>query len=109
MNKLLEDKTVLISGVGLGLGRSLAIGLANEGAKITLAARTESTLQSIAKEVKAITPNVLVAPTDITDAAQCQKCVDATIKEFGRIDILIHNAAPKNINPKIPFEKVNLD
>ena len=89
---LLEDQVVVVSGVGPGLGRSICLRLAAEGARVVLAARTESRLKEVAAEVDAAGGTSLVVPTDITDEAAVENLVSATIAEFGRVDVLVNNA-----------------
>jgi len=89
---LLQDKVVIISGVGPGLGRSIAIRSAEQGADVVLAARTASRLDEVAKEVMALGRRALAVPTDIADPAAAEHLRDATLAEFGRADALVHNA-----------------
>jgi NAD(P)-dependent dehydrogenase (short-subunit alcohol dehydrogenase family) len=90
--KLLQGKVVVVSGIGPGLGRSIAIRSADQGADVVLAARTESRLEEVAKEVTALGRQALVVPTDMSDADSAQRLVDATLAKFGRVDALVHNA-----------------
>ena len=89
---LLQDKVVIVSGIGPGLGRSIAIRSAEQGADVVLAARTESRLADVAKEVTALGRRALAVPTDISDPASAEHLRDATLAEFGRADALVHNA-----------------
>jgi NAD(P)-dependent dehydrogenase (short-subunit alcohol dehydrogenase family) len=89
---LLQDKVVVLSGVGPGLGRSLGEVCADQGADLVLASRTERRLEKAAAAVREKGRRALVVPTDITDPAACQALVDATLAEFGRADVLINNA-----------------
>jgi NAD(P)-dependent dehydrogenase (short-subunit alcohol dehydrogenase family) len=89
---LLQDKVVIVSGIGPGLGRSIAIRSAEQGADVVLAARTESRLEEVAKEVSGLGRRALAVPTDIADAAAAERLVQATLSEFGRADALVHNA-----------------
>src|SRR5215471_9458046 len=89
---LLRDKVVIVSGVGPGLGRSIAIRSAVQGADVVLAARTESRLVEVAGEVKAIGRRALAVPTDIADPQAAERLVAEALGEFGRADALVHNA-----------------
>ena len=89
---LLQDKVVIVSGIGPGLGRSIAVRSAEQGADVVLAARTESRLEEVAKEVTALGRRALTVPTDIGDPAAAERLRDATLAEFGRADALVHNA-----------------
>jgi NAD(P)-dependent dehydrogenase (short-subunit alcohol dehydrogenase family) len=89
---LLQDKVVIVSGIGPGLGRSIAIRSAEQGADVVLAARTESRLEEVAKEVTALGRRAVAVPTDVTDPAAAERLVAATLDAFGRADALVHNA-----------------
>ena len=89
---LLADKVVVVAGIGPGLGRSIAVRSAEQGADVVLAARTQSRLDEVAAEVKAIGRRALAVPTDITDAVAAQRLMQATLDEFGRADAFVHNA-----------------
>ena len=90
---LLQDKVAIVSGVGPGLGQALCLELAKQGADVVLAARTASRLEEIAGEVRATGRRALAVPTDMTDAGQAKHLADATVAEFGKIDVLVNNAA----------------
>jgi NAD(P)-dependent dehydrogenase (short-subunit alcohol dehydrogenase family) len=92
MSGLLQDKVVVLSGVGPGLGRSLGQVCAAQGAHLVLASRTERRLEKAAAAVAELGRRALAVPTDITDPAACQALVDATLSEFGRVDVLVNNA-----------------
>jgi len=89
---LLQDKVVVVSGVGPGLGRSLALRSAAAGADVVLASRTRERLENVAAEVEALGRRALAVPTDITDADSCRRLADAALAEFGRVDGLVNNA-----------------
>ncbi|MBA0128203.1 SDR family oxidoreductase [Haloechinothrix sp. YIM 98757] len=89
---LLDGKVVVISGVGSGLGRAIAVQCARAGADVVLAARTESRLTDVAGEVADLGRRALSVPTDITDDAACQNLLDSSLTQFGRVDALVNNA-----------------
>jgi len=94
VSRLLDDKVVLVSGIGPGLGIHLATLAAGEGARLIVAARTAEKLDGAEREVAALglgTP-VLKVPTDIARREDCRRLVDAAIDRFGRIDVLINSA-----------------
>lgn len=90
---LLQDKVAIVNGVGPGLGRALCVELAKHGADVVLGARTESRLEEIAAEVRETGRRALVVPTDATDEAQAKRLADRAAAEFGKIDVLVNNAA----------------
>ncbi|MFF4378196.1 SDR family oxidoreductase [Kitasatospora sp. NPDC092039] len=89
---MLEDKVVVVSGVGPGLGRSIALRAAHAGADVVLAARTGSRIAEIAAEVERTGRRALAVPTDITDDESAAALVKAATETFGRIDALVNNA-----------------
>ncbi|MFJ6774061.1 SDR family oxidoreductase [Kitasatospora sp. NPDC091257] len=90
--ELLRDKVVVVSGVGSGLGRTLAVRCAEAGADVVLVARTASYLDEVAKAVEETGRRALAVPTDITDPDAAGALVAAALDAFGRVDTLINNA-----------------
>lgn len=88
----LEDKVIIITGGGTGLGRSMAFRLAEEGADIVVAARRIPPLEETAAGIRERGGKALVVPTDVTDTAQVNLLIDKTLAEMGKIDVLINNA-----------------
>jgi 2-deoxy-D-gluconate 3-dehydrogenase len=89
----LEDQIAIVTGASQGIGRTLAIALAQAGADVALVSRTRSDLEAVAQEIEAAGRKALVMPADIQDVSQIQKRVDEVHTTFGKIDILINNAA----------------
>lgn len=89
---LLAEKVVVISGVGPGLGRTLALEAAAAGARVVLGARSETFLSSVVTEVEARGGAALALRTDVTEGEQCQALVSAGAERFGRIDGLVNSA-----------------
>jgi NAD(P)-dependent dehydrogenase (short-subunit alcohol dehydrogenase family) len=89
---LLSGKVIVVAGVGPGLGRSLAVQGARQGADVVLAARTASRLDEVAKEVTALGRRGLAVPADLTDPDAAAHLVQAALDEFGRVDALVYNA-----------------
>ena len=88
----LDDKVVIITGASSGLGVTFAEACAQAGGDVVLAARRAEKLADTAELVKAAGRRALTVATDVTDPGQCQAMVDATIGEFGRVDVLVNNA-----------------
>lgn len=103
---MLQDKVVVVSGVGPGLGRSLAVRAAASGADVVLAARTGTRLAEVAGEVEATGRRALVVPTDITDEASAQRLVRTALDKYGRVDALVNNAFATP--PLLPLTEVDL-
>ncbi|WP_433594335.1 SDR family oxidoreductase [Nocardia sp. CA-145437] len=89
---LLQDKVVVVSGVGAGLGRSIAVRSARAGADVVLVARTEATLDDVAAEVTALGRRAITVAADITDPDSAAKVVTRAKQTLGRIDTLVNNA-----------------
>jgi 7-alpha-hydroxysteroid dehydrogenase len=87
-----DGRVAIVTGAGQGIGRGTAIGLAEAGADVVVAARTESDLEEVAAQVHERGRRSLVVPTDVTDAAALDTLVARTMEEFGRLDILVNNA-----------------
>ena len=88
----LEGKAALITGAGKGIGRSIALAYAEQGADVVLLARTESDLESVAAEVSQHGRKAIVIPTDVTDIDAYRAAIDRCIAELGKIDVLVNNA-----------------
>ena|SRR5947209_11944594 len=88
----LDGRVAIITGGGSGIGRGAALVLAEHGADVVLAGRRPDPLESTVKEVEALGRRAVAVPTDVTRAAACQQLVDTTLREFGRVDILVNSA-----------------
>ena len=88
----LDGQVAVVTGAGQGIGRGIAVGLAQAGADIALAARTRSDLEAVAAEIEALGRRTLVVSTDVTDVGACEKLVDHTVGHFGHLNILVNNA-----------------
>ncbi|MDN7241070.1 SDR family oxidoreductase [Planococcus sp. N028] len=86
----LEGKTAIVTGAGKGIGRAIALAVAEAGANVMLVARTEKDLQQVQQEIGNDRTSFCVA--DITDRKQIQNVVEKTIEQFGKIDVLVNNA-----------------
>ncbi|MBV9449877.1 MAG: SDR family oxidoreductase [Streptosporangiaceae bacterium] len=89
---MLQDKVVVVAGVGTGVGRSLALASARQGADVVLAARTAARLDEVAKEVDTLGRRALAVPADLTQADDAAALAQAAITAFGRVDALVYNA-----------------
>src|SRR5262249_53589534 len=90
---ILDGKTVVVSGVGPGLGREIAAAAVRDGANAVLGARTEGNLEKAANDIDPSGQRVAWAVTDITDPAQCGRLAGTAIDRFGRVDALVNCAA----------------
>jgi NAD(P)-dependent dehydrogenase (short-subunit alcohol dehydrogenase family) len=97
----LDDKVVVITGGSKGLGRAMALGLAAAGADIVVASRKLEPCEDVANEVRALGRRALAVSCHVGDWAQCERLVEATVAEFGRIDVLINNAGIAPVPPSL--------
>ena len=89
----LTSKVALVTGASDGLGREIARAFASEGAAVVLAARSAEKLDAFAAELAASDHRALAVPCDVGVSAQVEAAVAATLSAFGRIDVLVNNAA----------------
>ena len=89
---MLDGRVGIVSGVGPGMGRSIALALAGAGADVVLGARREGSLHAVAAEVEALGCRAACVATDITDPEQCRRLADAAATDLGRLDVLVNNA-----------------
>jgi len=89
---ILEGKVVVISGVGPGLGRTLARLIAEEGASVVLGARSEGFLQEVAADLQKAGHKVAYRATDVSDTTQCQSLIEVGVEAFGHISGLVNSA-----------------
>jgi NAD(P)-dependent dehydrogenase (short-subunit alcohol dehydrogenase family) len=94
---ILKDRAVVVSGVGSGLGREIARLALRDGAKVVLAARTESVLETTAGELDPSGERVAYARADITCAEDCQALAALALERFGTIDAAVQVAAYENV------------
>lgn len=87
-----RDQVVIVTGASAGIGKSLALMLASQCAKVVIAARRVERLEHIADVCRAFCGEVLVVPTDVSDEVQCKALIEKTIATYGRLDMLINNA-----------------
>jgi 3-oxoacyl-[acyl-carrier protein] reductase len=89
----LKDKVALITGASQGIGRDAALALAEAGAKIAAAARNEQKLASLVQEIVARGGEALAVKMDVADGEQVKAGFKQALEKFGRLDILVNNAA----------------
>lgn len=89
----LSGKVAVVTGGGRGIGRAIALGLARSGASVVVSSRTQKEIEAVAEEIKKFDGKAIAVVTDLTVNEQLENLVNLTMKEFGKIDILINNAA----------------
>ncbi len=109
--KRLEGRVAIVTGGGHGIGKAYAIRLASEGAKIVIAEIDEKAAHAVAQELNAAGHEVLAVRTDVSDPASVEKMAAATVERFGRIDVLVNNAAIFATIPmsRAPFDQITVE
>ena len=94
MSRELEGKVAVVTGAGRNIGRAIAMSLAEGGASVLVNARSNrAEAEAVAREIEAAGGKAIVHIGDVADAKSVQAMADAAVRKFGRIDILINNAA----------------
>jgi NAD(P)-dependent dehydrogenase (short-subunit alcohol dehydrogenase family) len=92
----LKDKVALVTGASRGIGRAIALGFAEAGADVAVAARTKEDLETLAKEIDSLGRKAIVITTDVRERSSIQAMVDTCVAELGKLDILVNNAGGSN-------------
>lgn len=103
MNKPLAEKTAIVTGASRGIGEAIALRLAADGAKVVLASRKAEPLQAVADKIKAAGGEALVVATHMGKPDQIPQLVEKTLAAFGKIDILVNNAATNPVFGPVMF------
>ncbi len=111
MKGRLEGRVAIVTGGGHGIGKAYAIRLASEGAKIVVAEVDEKAAHAVAKELTGAGYEALGLRTDVSDAASVERMANTTVERFGRIDVLVNNAAIFATVPmsRSPFDQITID
>jgi|SRR3972149_20744 len=111
MKGRLEGRVAIVTGGGHGIGKAYAIRLASEGAKIVIAEVDEKAAHAVAKALTGAGYEALGLRTDVSDAASVERMANTTVERFGRIDVLVNNAAIFATVPmsRSPFDQITID
>jgi len=88
----LEGKVAIVTGAGRGLGRQMALALADAGADIVCAARTAEQVDRTAADIRTLGRRAISQPTDVRDSARCDALIRRAVDEYGKLDIMLSNA-----------------
>lgn len=106
MSENIEGKVVVITGASSGLGEATARLLSAQGARVALGARRVERLQALAGELSGRGGQAIAVATDVINRDQVKGLVEAAVRAFGRIDVMINNAG---IMPQAPLERLKVD
>jgi NAD(P)-dependent dehydrogenase (short-subunit alcohol dehydrogenase family) len=108
----LQDKIAVVTGASQGIGRALAVGLAQAGAHLVLAKYPDSrqdAIRAVQAEIEALGRKAIIVQTDVADVAQVRALMDKSKETFGRIDILINNAGWTGTTPALDVTEEEYD
>jgi len=107
----LKGKVAIVTGGAQGIGRAYAMGFADEGAKVTIADINLEAAKATVKTIEEKGGEALVTRTDVSSPEDTQEMVKKTIERFGRVDILLNNAAlfERVSLARVPFTEIDLD
>lgn len=105
----LQDRVVIVTGASQGIGRAIAVECARVGAHVVVCSRYIDVLEEMAAAIRAYGRQALALACDVGDVTQVQHVVDQTLATFGRIDVLVNNAAYRSRGPleDLPLDEWN--
>jgi NAD(P)-dependent dehydrogenase (short-subunit alcohol dehydrogenase family) len=105
----LNERVAIVTGGGRGIGRAIGLGLTSCGAKVVLASRTKQALDNVVDEIKSHGRDALAHVTDLMKSDQIDDLVATTMRTYGRLDILINNAARSFFGPLMELREDGWD
>ena len=105
----LDGKVALVTGGGRGIGKAIALGLAECGAKLVVASRTEEEIKAVAEEIRKNGGECIPLVTDLMVTEKINALVEETVRSYQRIDILVNNAARSFLRPLMELREDGYD
>jgi 3-oxoacyl-[acyl-carrier protein] reductase len=106
---MLKDKVAIVTGASRGIGRAIALKMADCGAKVVVSARSTEALESLVNEICQKGGEALSVPSDISSSADVERLFDAAVEAFGRVDILVNNAGITRDNLLVRMKDADWD
>jgi NAD(P)-dependent dehydrogenase (short-subunit alcohol dehydrogenase family) len=103
----LEGKVAVVTGGSKGIGRAIALALAERGSSVAIAARGQDDLNRTAREIEALGGRAIAVVADVSERAEVEGLVDRTVEAFGTVDIMVNNAGAAPFLS--PFDQVRLE
>lgn len=95
----LKDKSIIVTGAGRGIGATIARALAADGARLTIADRTEEDARTVAESIRATGGDAVSVTVDVRDRAAVRRMIDTAVASFGRLDVIFNNAGVAQTKP----------
>jgi len=95
----IDGKAAIVTGASRGLGRAMALALAEAGADVAVAARSVPDLEETAHQIEKLGRRAVVVPTDVTDYTQVEALVGRTVEALGGLDIVVNNSGIARVSP----------
>jgi NAD(P)-dependent dehydrogenase (short-subunit alcohol dehydrogenase family) len=108
----LQDQIAIVTGASQGIGRAIAVGLAQAGAHLVLAKfpdGRQTEIKEVQSAIEALGRKAIIVPTDVADVAQVRAMVDKAKEVFGRVDILVNNAGWTGTGPALDVSEEEYD
>jgi len=105
----LKDKVAIVTGGGKGIGRAIALAMAECGAKVVVASRTREEIEAVADRIKSAGGEAIPVTTDLMFTEQLENLVSVTMETYSRIDILVNNAARSFLRPLMDLREDGWD
>ena len=105
----LTNRKAIVTGAGRGLGRAIAVGLAQFGADVAVVSRTRAQLEETAAEVAKTGRQALILPADVLKKSEVERVVQQVVQKWGRLDILVNNAGVDAAQPSLDYKEEDWD
>ena len=109
MNMKLKDKVAIVTGAGRGIGRGIALRLANDGADVVVVDVNSETVKKVAKEIEAVGRKSIAIVADVSNGAAVNAMVEQVVGEFGKLDIMVANAGICQVKAAIEITEEEWD